>query len=450
MLTILFQSFIRSAGVKIGLGFLLVAGLLSLLVGRQFLDRQQRNSREVVAAQRTDLQRHVQFHPDEIGLLLYYAQFALVNETPSLAGLSIGQRDVNPAIQRVTIRGLEAQKYDADLNNPTNLLLGNIDFSFVLIYLFPLLIIAFTYSAVSEERENGTWRIVAVQSRNLPGFLAQLFAVRVVVVLGLLLLLLGLAVVILQLPLNAAFFLFAATSVLYVLIWFGICFWVASLHLSSGTNAVLLITVWLVLLLVVPAGLNQYILSRYPLPEALATTVKQRKGYHDKWDQPQESTLARFYARYPQFTHFSVPNTSFSWLWYYAMQQLGDEESAREAGELRQKLQGRETASHRLGLLIPTLHAQLQLNDLARSGLGNQLRFLDETTRFHERLRLYFYPKIFSNSPVKEERWDRHRVTTFSDRTPISISKVLLPPFFFVLLFSGMGWLNFRRNLYRL
>lgn len=224
MLTLLIRSFVRSTGVKIGLGFLLLAGLLSLLVGRQFLNRQQRNTQEIVAAQQTDLQQYARIHADEIGLLLYYAQFALVNETPPLAGLSIGQRDVNPAIQRVTIRTLEAQKYDAELNNPTNLLLGTIDFSFVLIYLFPLLIIALTYSAVSEERENGTWRIVAVQSRNLMGFIAQLFLVRVAVVLGLLLTLLGLAVPVLNLPLNGAFWAFVGTSVGYVLVWFGICF----------------------------------------------------------------------------------------------------------------------------------------------------------------------------------------------------------------------------------
>ena len=60
--------------------------------------------------------------------------------------MAIGQRDVNPSIQSVTIRGLEGQKYDSELNNPNNFLLGNIDFSFVLIYLFPLLIIAFTYN----------------------------------------------------------------------------------------------------------------------------------------------------------------------------------------------------------------------------------------------------------------------------------------------------------------
>lgn len=450
MFPLVSKSFIRSTGVKIGVGFLLTAGLVSLLVGRQFLNRQQRNAREVVVAQRTDLQRHARFHTDEIGLVLYYAQFALVNETPSLAGLSIGQRDVNPSVQRVTIRGLEAQKYDADLNNPTNLLLGTIDFSFVLIYLFPLLIIAFTYSAVSEERENDTWRIVAVQSRNLLGFIAQLFAVRVAVVLAVLLLLLGLAVPILNLPLNGPFWAFVGTSVGYVLVWFGICFWVASLHRSSGTNAVLLVSLWLGLLLLLPAALNQYLLNKYPLPEAFATTVKQRKGYHEKWDLPKQPTLDKFYAHYPQFKSIPLPNADYNWTWYYAMQQMGDDESATESAQLRQKLDQRDAVSHGFGWLVPSIHVQLQLNDLAGSGLGNQVRFLDEMTQFHERLRLYFYPKIMTDSPVKTERWDRHRVGTFRDRWPVGGTGAWLPPVLFVALFAGLGWLNFRRNRYQI
>ena len=450
MLHLLFRSFIRSTGVKIGLGFLLLAGIVSLLVGRQFIDRQQRNSREVVAAQRTDLLRHARFHPDEIGLVLYYVQFALVNETPALAGLSIGQRDVNPSIQRVTIRTLEAQKYDADLNNPTNLVLGNIDFSFVLIYLFPLLIIALTYSAISEERENGTWRIVAVQSQNLLRFIAELFLVRVAVVLALLLLLLGLAVLVLNLPLNGPFWAFIGTSVGYVLVWFGVCFWVASLHRPSGTNAVLLVSIWLGLLLLLPAALNQYLLNRYPLPEAFATTVKQRKGYHEKWDLPKQPTLDKFYAHYPRYRNLPLPKTTFNWTWYYAMQQMGDDESATESEQLRQKLNRREVVSHWFGWLVPSLYAQLQLNDLARSGLGNQVRFLDEMTRFHERLRLYFYPKIIADSPVKNERWESHRVEVFHDRAPVGGVGGWMPPVLFIVLFTSLGWLNFRRNLYRL
>lgn len=212
----------------------------------------------------------------------------------------------------------------------------------------------------------------------------------------------------------------------------------------------LLVSIWLGLLLLLPAALNQYLLNQYPLPEAFATTIKQRKGYHEKWDLPKEPTLAKFYAHYPQYQNIPLPNTTFNWTWYYAMQQMGDDESAAESGQLRQKLDRREAVSHWFGWFVPALYAQLQLNDLARSGLGNQARFLDETTRFHERLRLYFYPRIIASAPVKNERWDRHRVETFRDRAPVGGAGAWLPPVLFVLFFAGLGWLNFRRNLHEI
>ncbi|RTZ49354.1 hypothetical protein EJ377_01465 [Chryseobacterium arthrosphaerae] len=39
------------------------------------------------------------FHKDDLGLTLYYIKFNLVNETPKLAALNIGMRDLNPSIQ---------------------------------------------------------------------------------------------------------------------------------------------------------------------------------------------------------------------------------------------------------------------------------------------------------------------------------------------------------------
>jgi ABC-2 type transport system permease protein len=102
-----------------------------------------------------------------MGLLLYYFRFGLVNHTPNLAGLSIGQRDINPSIISVTIRNLEEQKYTTDLMNPMYQLLGNLDFSFVLLYFFPLIIIAFCFNIISEEKEEGTWSLLLTQAQNL-------------------------------------------------------------------------------------------------------------------------------------------------------------------------------------------------------------------------------------------------------------------------------------------
>lgn len=445
MLVLLFKNFIRSKGTKIGLLFLLIIGFISLLIGRQFQEKQQQNITEAAIYQKEHIARNAAFHKDEMGLLLYYIKFSLVNNTLPINSLAIGQRDVNPSIQSVTIRGLEAQKYDSELNNPSNLLSGNIDFSFVLLYLFPLLIIAFSYNIISEEKESGTWKIVATQSPNTFVYILKLFYVRILSLIALLTLILFVAVFFLQIPIDKSFFVFYGISVLYILFWFAVCFFIVSLQKNSNFNAVILLTIWLFLIIILPAGINTYIINKYKTPEALELTLTQRNAYHEKWDMDKQETLDKFYKHYPQFKNYPLPQKEFSWLWYYAMQQMGDDESAVQSQELESKLQQRNRASEVLAQFIPTLHTQIQLNEIAKSDLRNQLLFLKETTKFHEKLRLHFYPKIFDNAPVEQQKWENFKVETFKDPTETSFAKAFLPLLLFSLLLIGFGWRNFNR-----
>ena len=446
MLSLLFKNFIRSKGTKIGLLFLFLIGFISLLIGKQFQEKQSQNISEAAVYQKEHIARNAAFHKDEIGLLLYYIKFSLVNKTFPINSLAIGQRDVNPSIQSVTIRGLEAQKYDSELNNPSNLLLGNIDFSFVLVYLFPLLIIAFTYNIISEEKESGTWKIVATQTNNTFSYIIKLFYIRILSMITLLTIVLLISIFLLNIPLDKSFFTFYILSVLYILFWFGVCFYIVSLQKNSNFNAVILLTVWLFLIVILPAAINTYIVNKYPVPEALELTVKQRNAYHEKWDMDKQTTLNKFYRHYPQFKNYALPDKEFSWLWYYAMQQMGDDESAVQSKELETKLKQRNHASQFIAQFIPTLHAQIQLNEIAKSDLGNQLLFLQKTKEFHEKMRLYFYPKIFDNDAVDKENWGKFKVETFSDASEISFGKAFLPLLLFNLLLIVFGWRNFKRN----
>ena len=165
MYSLLVRQFTRSKAVVLTLILILVIGVISIFIGRQFLLKQEKAIAEITVHQREHIQRNVTFIDSEMGLLLYYLRFPLINQLDKISALSIGQRDVNPSIQNVTIRNLEAQKYDTDLNNPSNLLSGNLDLGFVIIYLFPLIIIAFTFNLFSEEKETGTWSLVAIQSK---------------------------------------------------------------------------------------------------------------------------------------------------------------------------------------------------------------------------------------------------------------------------------------------
>ena len=445
MLTLLFKSFIRSRVAIVGLMVVLLTGIISIYIGRQHLQKQMNSAAMTEHFQQEHIQRNVHFFNKEMGLLLYYLRFGLVNQTHPLNGLSIGQRDINSSIQSVTIRNLEAQKYDTDLFNPFNLLTGNLDFSFVLIYLLPLLIISFSYNLLSEEREGGTWKLVSSQSNYPFKLLLRKLIIRAIAIIAVLLVLMLLASRILALPFDNSFMAVVAIAVLYLLFWFAICLWVISLQKRSSTNAVILLSAWMLLTVILPGAVNNYILSKYPVPEAMATAVAQREGLHEKWDMDKQITMDRFYAHYPQFSKYALPDGQFSWLWYYAMQQMGDDESRVQAKEMQDKLWQREKTSELIACFVPTLHTQHQLNTIARAGLSDHLQFLDSTTNFHEKMRLYFYPKIFGEAPVMSEDWKIFKMEHFSAESKTNWITMLIPLILASTLFVILSVINFRK-----
>lgn len=406
MLGLLFKNFLRSRGLIIGLILLFLSGCLSISIGKYFLDSHQKTTAQTADYQQGSIDRNVEYHPDDIGLLLYYLRFGLVHELPNLAGLSIGQRDLHPSLVSVNIRNLEEQKYTADLKNPMYQLLGNMDFSFVLLYFFPLIIVAFCFNLISEEKEDGVWNLVLSQTTNPKAMLLRKMGIRYFSVLMVLVLLLILAKLVLAIPLDAAFLTYSLVSILYISFWFCLTWLVANLHRSSSQNALILLMAWVLLTIIVPALVNASATHLYPVSEAYGTVLESRDGYHTQWDKPKGPTIEKFQQQYPQFSTYKHPEgASFSWFWYFAMQQMGDSQAAEDAKTLKEKLRLRNRFSHYAGWLIPTIHTQLSLNALAGSSLENHLGYWEALEDFHEAKRLYFYPKIFENAAVADENW---------------------------------------------
>ena len=366
---------IRSKEVRISLVLITVLGLVGILIGNRHLIRQQEAIAEVKAYQEQHFERHVTLHNDDLGLLLYYVKFAFINSSNPLAGLSIGQADMNPVVKRITIKTFEAQKYDTDLVNPMNLQSGNLDLSFVLIYLLPLLVIVFTFNAISEETETGTWRLVAIQAQSKLRFvLAKLF-IRLLLLFGVLVLLFLIAKVVLDVPFNTHFLLMFILALLYVTFWFALSFFVIGFKKSSGFNALLLLSIWLVMLILLPAGINAYVSSKHPVPEALSAAIAQRDGYHTKWDTDKLLTIQKFYAHYPQFEEYGYPTDGFNWLWYYAMQQMGDDDSKNEREALVNKIELREQKSRKMASMVPNMHGCCAISPFLRYTLFQAVRF---------------------------------------------------------------------------
>ena len=67
----------------------------------------------------------------------------------------------------------------AELENPQRLLSGRLDLAFVLIYLYPLLILAISYNLLSAEQEQGTLALLLSQPVSLRTVILAKVAVRV-------------------------------------------------------------------------------------------------------------------------------------------------------------------------------------------------------------------------------------------------------------------------------
>ncbi|WP_394749345.1 DUF3526 domain-containing protein [Spongiimicrobium salis] len=418
---------IRSREVRLALLLISLLGIVAILIGNQHLTQQQAAINEVEAHQKEHLERHVALHNDDIGLLLYYVKFAFIKPSNSLAGLSIGQSDVNPSINRITIKTFEGQKHDTDLINPMSLQSGNLDFSFVLIYLIPLLVIVLSFNVISEETETGTWRLVAVQAKSKLQFVIAKLLVRFALLMGVIILLFAIAILVLDIPLNTNLLVMFLLTLLYIVFWFSLSFFVIVFKKSSGFNALMLLSIWLGMLIVLPAGINAYLAAKYPVPEALSSAIAQRDGYHTKWDTDKLPTIKKFYTHYPQFEKYGYPTEGFNWLWYYAMQQMGDDDSQKERESLSTKIALREQASRGMAAWVPNMHMQLALNRLAGTSSGQHIAFLNATEAFHEKLRLFFYPSIFESQKAESIDWEQMTPEYYKPDQEVLPMQSLLP-----------------------
>jgi len=421
------QQCIRSKETWISLLLITLLGIVAIIIGSKHLDRGKEAINEVKVYQEEHFDRHVSLHNEDLGLLLYYAKFAYINTLNPLAGISIGQSDINPTVKRITIKTFEAQKFDTDLVNPMNLQSGNLDLSFVIIYLFPLLVIVLTFNVLSEETETGTWRLVAIQTTSKLRFVISKLSIRVTLLFLVLIFLFCFAKFMLNIPVNSNFLLMLGLSMLYIIFWFTLSFFIIIFKKSSGFNALLLLSIWLVLIILLPAGINGYISSKYPVPEALSTAIAQRDGYHTKWDTDKLATIEKFYQHYPQFKKYGYPTDGFNWLWYYAMQQMGDDDSKNQREALHKKITLREQTSRQIASVVPNMYLQLVFNLSAGTSMNQHMNYLQETDAFHEKLRLFFYPKIFEKQQADTIDWSQFKPEYYKTERNLEPIKNMIP-----------------------
>lgn len=338
------------------------------------------------------------------GSAAYYS-FHLTYDTPSdFAFAAMGQRDSQPWKHRIRMLALEGQIYERDSGNPSTALIGRFDFAFLAAFIIPLVLIMLLYDLRASERTAGRYNLIEATLGQAKSFWLMRAGIRAGGLFICLVIPLIIAGMIASTSLSTL--LLACGFVLaYTLFWTLICYVLSAWQKTSSMILMTLVAIWVSVSVIVPAASRLAIDKLVPLPTGAEILLLQRETVNDAWDLPKKTTMDAFFAKHPEWTHYKPVKSSFEWQWYYAFQQVGDQQATELSTAYRDGRLKRDQLASWISLLTPPSLLERSLQSLANTDLKASIAYENQVRNYHGALRAFYYPKFFNNEPFDIAQW---------------------------------------------
>ncbi|MEW6737879.1 MAG: ABC transporter permease, partial [Acidobacteriota bacterium] len=230
-------------------------------------------------------------------------RYAMMPPAP-LAALSVGQSDLYPYYFKVSRQSKQTFITNDEIENPTNLLSGKFDLTFVAIFLYSLMILALSYNLISVEKEQGTLQMMMSQPITLKSFVFGKVCLRAGVVVGLAVGFSLIGFLSSGIELTAAswwrFGLWVAVVMAYGGFWFALAVMVNAFGRSSTTNVIIMAGLWLILVLIIPSLLNVAATTIYQMPSRVEMIQAMRRASTEASNKGSQ-LLTKYYEDHPEF-----------------------------------------------------------------------------------------------------------------------------------------------------
>ncbi len=368
-----------------------------------------------------------------------------------LAAFAIGQSDIYPAAYQVSAASSVALGQTDQLENPFKLLVGHFDLAFVILFLYPLLILALTFALTAAEKETGTLRLLLAQPVRLSTFVWAKVLSRGALTVGAALVLTVLAFVMTGAAFEggwARFGLWLAITLIYGAFWFGLALLVNAFGRSAATNAIILAVCWLAFVVVLPSLINVVASTLYPVPSRMAFITAMRTETTVAEQQSSES-LAQFFQDHPEIAPVGDDDANFAML-----RVVRDERIAEQLAPVMERFVRQQERQQRivraLGYLSPTLVTHQMLLDAAGTGPARHAAFLEQVDMFQAIWQEHFVPRYFANVGFQSSDYDTMPRFEYREETPAEVLGRLILPLLFLMLASaivgGYGLRQYRHH----
>jgi ABC-2 type transport system permease protein len=373
-------------------------------------------------------------------------RYAILPPAP-LAALSVGQSDLYPYYFKVTQQSRQTFVNNDEIENPSNLLAGRFDLAFVIIYLYPLLILALSYNLLSAEREQGTLAMMMAQPIALRTFVTGKVLLRAGVVLALALGFSLIAFLLSGASFTGAFWrllMWIGVVAAYGAFWFALALIVNAFGKSSATNALALAGLWLVFVVIVPALLNVAVTTAYPVPSRVEMIQATRRATAEATAKGSQ-LLAKYFEDHPELTAGGQADPNDFYTRNIAVQSETEKLIQPVLEHFDQQVAGQQALVDRFRFLSPAIVTQAALNDLAGTGVARYRHFLTLVENFHQQWQAYFYPRIVQKAQFQPADYDRFPAFSFSEEsTSAVVRRVLMGLLGLLVPALAIGWLGLR------
>ncbi|MFC4213393.1 DUF3526 domain-containing protein [Pedobacter lithocola] len=312
--------------------------------------------------------------------------------------MAIGNRDVYPYYHEMEPFSFYMRFFKNEISSPFKLLFGNLDLAFVIIFLFPLFMIAFKFNIRSEEVESGTFALLDSTSSA-----SKIINLKILFyLLSTLILLNGILLI------SVAYFddlslsqwlSYSVTANLYIIVWFLIIFLVVQLKKSSVQTAILLSTLWIFLSIGLPAIINSVANSKYPVSTEVFSKYIRRVQLNP---EPilLKNRLSAFTKLYPQYKNTDTSDHLLFNKAYAVSGELSDREADVVLKSYLEQVAQRENFIRKWNFLNPVTQCQQSFTKTTQTDLTAFTEYLKSVRAFVQLIKEDLTNKYFTNQKM--------------------------------------------------
>lgn len=421
-------SFTRNIFQIVMLGCTFLLGLYAIYYGQSEIKVQRETIKDVIEIEKTEFHQYQTSFKEELVSVTQKKKLAIASDPAyawhrhgyhailhphDYAALAIGQCDLHPFYYRLTGMSLHYQLFENEIANPVKLYVGNFDLSFVLIYLFPLLIIAFSYDLYSGEKESGVLPLLHIQTISIRKIIITRLVFYFCLITGLALLIsfIGLTtsgnIMISENRLAALFWLLGV--IVYSAFWFAILFCIVSFKMNSSFTAISAAGVWLLFIIIIPAVFNVWITAQYPTNSTSLAEITRRTSLENEENENEaKEVITEFLAHNPHLKDSDslIHNNTLAKA-YAALTSLKDMHNQEDVDHYNNQIYQRNQWTSDLHWINPAVNMQGVFIHIAKTDLNTFHQFHTSIELFHRNISDFYFQKLFWDKPIQPEDYSR-------------------------------------------